>query len=326
MTNFDKMFDWFRNTNTMPGPGAGHSIDPSKPGPDDAEPNYDRAEATRADAEMVDALASLSQSGGRPQSDAQKELNDIAVAIGSNRFLDPPDGGSVSLAEQVTRMRQALEKAEAAQSDAEPAPFSFSPQAYQAIEDALAQSNAEPVSAREDYEASCGLGFKMPSLRPDASAGQGHSLIKGERSGISWGGFYVEGDRKSIYAVRDAFNAKERCEALDRMISEKQLVRPSASAGLNKLAIAQAIVGPCNLELRAQKWAMISEGERKERLWQAQAVIDLIKTSPDASADRKALQSLHWHLLNRTENREVLLGIVEDALGFRARTADRSRE
>lgn len=41
--------------------------------------------------------------------------------------------------------------------------------------------------------------------------------------------------------------------------------------------------------------------------------------SDDASADRKALQSLHWHLINRTENREVLLGIVEDALGFRAR-------
>lgn len=51
-------------------------------------------------------------------------------------------------------------------------------------------------------------------------------------AGISWGGFYVEGDRKSIDAVRDAFNAKERCEALDRMIDEKQLVRPDASADL----------------------------------------------------------------------------------------------
>jgi hypothetical protein len=34
MTDFDRMFDYFRNINTRPGPGAGHSIDPSKPGPD----------------------------------------------------------------------------------------------------------------------------------------------------------------------------------------------------------------------------------------------------------------------------------------------------
>jgi hypothetical protein len=61
------------------------------------------------------------------QSDAQKELNDIAIAIGSNRFLDLPDGGSVSLAEQVTRMRQALEKAEAAQSNAEPVAADYIP-------------------------------------------------------------------------------------------------------------------------------------------------------------------------------------------------------
>jgi hypothetical protein len=54
------------------------------------------------------------------QSNAEQELSDIAVAIGSTRFMDPPDGGNVSLAEQVTRMRKALEKAEAAlaQSDA----------------------------------------------------------------------------------------------------------------------------------------------------------------------------------------------------------------
>ena len=37
---------------------------------------------------------------------------EISGAIGSNRFLDPPDGGSVTFAEQVTRMRQALETAE----------------------------------------------------------------------------------------------------------------------------------------------------------------------------------------------------------------------
>lgn len=42
-----------------------------------------------------------------------EELSEIAAAIGSVRFMDPPDGGSVTLAEQVTRMREALANAEA---------------------------------------------------------------------------------------------------------------------------------------------------------------------------------------------------------------------
>lgn len=41
-----------------------------------------------------------------------KELSAIAAAIGGVRFMDPPDGGDVSLAEQVLRMRQALEREE----------------------------------------------------------------------------------------------------------------------------------------------------------------------------------------------------------------------
>ena len=36
------------------------------------------------------------------------QLDDIAEAIGDHAFLDPPDGGYVSLAEQVRRMREAL--------------------------------------------------------------------------------------------------------------------------------------------------------------------------------------------------------------------------
>ncbi len=43
---------------------------------------------------------------------AEAELTSVSIAIGSNRWLDPPDGGDVSLAEQVTRMRATLEKAE----------------------------------------------------------------------------------------------------------------------------------------------------------------------------------------------------------------------
>jgi hypothetical protein len=52
------------------------------------------------DQQVIDALRS--------------QLSAVSAAIGSVRFMDPPDGGDVSLAEQVTRMRQALERAEAA--------------------------------------------------------------------------------------------------------------------------------------------------------------------------------------------------------------------
>lgn len=45
--------------------------------------------------------------------EAEAQLSEISFAIGSTRFMDPPDGGSVTLAEQVRRMRIALEEAEA---------------------------------------------------------------------------------------------------------------------------------------------------------------------------------------------------------------------
>lgn len=38
MTITDADLEWLNNVNTMPGPNAGRSIDPSKPGPDDARP------------------------------------------------------------------------------------------------------------------------------------------------------------------------------------------------------------------------------------------------------------------------------------------------
>lgn len=46
--------------------------------------------------------------------EAEAQLSEISAAIGSTRFMDPPDGGSVTLPEQVRRMRVALEEAEAA--------------------------------------------------------------------------------------------------------------------------------------------------------------------------------------------------------------------
>jgi len=43
----------------------------------------------------------------------EKELSEVSGAIGSVRWMDPPDGGDVSMAEQVRRMRADLEAAEA---------------------------------------------------------------------------------------------------------------------------------------------------------------------------------------------------------------------
>ena len=49
----------------------------------------------------------------KERDEAWGDLSKVAGAIGSVRFMDPPDGGDVTLAEQVARMREALEAAEA---------------------------------------------------------------------------------------------------------------------------------------------------------------------------------------------------------------------
>jgi hypothetical protein len=41
------------------------------------------------------------------------QLDEVSSAIGSVRWMDPPDGGSVSLGEQVSRMRAELAEANA---------------------------------------------------------------------------------------------------------------------------------------------------------------------------------------------------------------------
>lgn len=48
----------------------------------------------------------------RQMADMEKELSEVSGAIGSVRWMDPPDGGDVSMAEQVRRMRADLEAAE----------------------------------------------------------------------------------------------------------------------------------------------------------------------------------------------------------------------
>ncbi|MCC7461293.1 MAG: hypothetical protein IT480_02390 [Gammaproteobacteria bacterium] len=44
--------------------------------------------------------------------EARAALDDVSAALGTNEFMDPPDGGSPSLAEQVRRMRAALAEAQ----------------------------------------------------------------------------------------------------------------------------------------------------------------------------------------------------------------------
>lgn len=44
--------------------------------------------------------------------EAERELSAVSAAIGSVRWMDPPDGGDVTLAEQVARMRQRIEELE----------------------------------------------------------------------------------------------------------------------------------------------------------------------------------------------------------------------
>ena len=48
------------------------------------------------------------------------EQDAVSAAIGTNEYMDPPDGGNVSLAEQVRRMRDALlARVEAAEQEAD---------------------------------------------------------------------------------------------------------------------------------------------------------------------------------------------------------------
>lgn len=46
--------------------------------------------------------------------EAERELSAVSSAIGSVRWMDPPDGGDVTLAEQVARMRTHMERLEEA--------------------------------------------------------------------------------------------------------------------------------------------------------------------------------------------------------------------
>jgi hypothetical protein len=63
------------------------------------------------DEEFISTVAKLR--GRADSAEDARRLEDVAHAIGTTRFMDPPDGGDPSLAEQVSRMHTALDKAEA---------------------------------------------------------------------------------------------------------------------------------------------------------------------------------------------------------------------
>jgi len=58
------------------------------------------------------AVAASYELTKRERDAARAALADVSAAIGTNEFMDPPDGGSPSLAEQVRRMRAALAEAQ----------------------------------------------------------------------------------------------------------------------------------------------------------------------------------------------------------------------
>ena len=54
---------------------------------------------------IIDRLTDALESTLLRESQLIVELDQVACAIGDHRYMDPPDGGNVSLGEQVKRMR-----------------------------------------------------------------------------------------------------------------------------------------------------------------------------------------------------------------------------
>lgn len=67
---------------------------------------------------LLDTSRAETATAKRDADTAYDELSAVSKAIGNAQFMDPPDGGSVSLGEQVNRMRLALDAANA-RADAE---------------------------------------------------------------------------------------------------------------------------------------------------------------------------------------------------------------
>lgn len=76
-----------------------------------------RAERAEADRDSWQKACMEAREGCNQRSDAlasmHRSRDEVLSAIGSTRWMDPPDGGDVTVAEQVRRMRADLERAEA---------------------------------------------------------------------------------------------------------------------------------------------------------------------------------------------------------------------
>jgi hypothetical protein len=190
MTQAD--FDYLRNISTRPGPGAGHSIDPTKPGPDDVLPRehqdpskwptretMERVHAAQSDVKRnieelkaygwrlpVNAVTFWGASEPPPDADAEPDVRPAWVEPDENEkgkyilCIQTPaqvctfDVGPLHFADALAKAINGHVKLALAQSD-EPLGFRTSdvPDPYKEGP----QSNAEPVASKRiaELEAEC---------------------------------------------------------------------------------------------------------------------------------------------------------------------------
>jgi hypothetical protein len=107
----------------------------------------------------------------RQIADLRAELDRVSAAIGTDQFMDPPDGGSVSLSEQVRRMRVALEKAEADRDEARER------QCNQLREVVAQRDRANQLKEAALKEASLQCGYKHTAIaRAEKAEGRAEEL------------------------------------------------------------------------------------------------------------------------------------------------------
>jgi hypothetical protein len=130
----DADFEYLRNINTKPGPGAGHSIDPTKPGPDDL---------AQSDAEPV------RPAWVEPDEDHEGEY---VVCVETSAQVDMFEVGPLHFADALAKAINGHVKLALAQSD-EPLGFRTSdvPDPYKEGP----QSDAEPVRDLHDERMDC---------------------------------------------------------------------------------------------------------------------------------------------------------------------------
>jgi hypothetical protein len=64
------------------------------------------------DGDNIDQMFSRAHTLSSIEEDFDREMQEVATAIGSVKYMDPPDGGSPSLADQVGSMRKRIDDLE----------------------------------------------------------------------------------------------------------------------------------------------------------------------------------------------------------------------